>query len=341
MRKGLNPNKDKMGKNDVNYVHQIIIPVYIPELDGYFSESLKIFQTCIKSLLKSINKNTFISLVSNGSCTEVEEYVKGLYIDGMVQEITLTSNIGKYNSIMKAFAGHSIPLVTISDADVYFLDGWQNETFKVFRHFDRAGTVGLIPQFLSYQSQCENLLFDYNFSPDLRFEGINDSEGLIEFYKSIGWKPDYPEDRLKYTLCLRKNEHKAIVGSGHVVATYRRELLEGLQLYNSYKMGGNSEKLLDETAPKKGYYRFTTSKNMAFHLGNKLDNKLIGKINQRNNKLVITNESFPELPAFVNSDSKVLYFIKKRIIQLILKSHKLRMLYLKQLGLPKTARKSF
>ena len=169
---------------------------------------------------------------------------------------------------------------------------------------------------------------------------MKEPEALARFYESIGWKPNYPKERLKFTLYLNNGGYEAIVGSGHVVATYRRELLEDLVQFNPFKMGGDSEKLLDETAPKKGYYRFTTPKNMAFHLGNKLDNKFLDKMKWGNN-LAIKEESFPKLPAIIYPEFNWGYFLKRKLIQLILKSHKLRMLYLKQLGLPKAARKSF
>jgi hypothetical protein len=338
MRKGLNPNKDKTG--GINYLHQVIIPIYIPHQKDYFEESLQVLKICIKSLLCSSQPYTFISLVSNGSCREVEEYILELYKEGKVQEIIVSANIGKYNSIIKAVSGHNIPLVTISDADVFFKENWQKETYKIFQNFKKVGVVGLIPQFLSYQSHSENLLFDYALSSKLKFGVIEEPEAIREFYKSIGWKPNYPKERLKFTLYLNNGGFEAIVGSGHVVATYRRELLQDLTQFNPFKMGGDSEEILDEAAPKKGYYRFTTPKNMAFHLGNKLDNKFLEKMNLGNN-FKIKEESFPDIPAFIYPGFNWPYFLKRKLIQLILKSHKLRMLYLKQLGMLEATRKSF
>tara|TARA_R100000655_G_scaffold81851_1_gene121358 strand:- start:2155 stop:3171 length:1017 start_codon:yes stop_codon:yes gene_type:complete len=338
MRKGLNPNKDKVG--NIDYLHQVIIPTYIPNLNGFFEESFEVLKVCIESLLQTSQSYTFISLVSNGSCKKVEEYLQFLYKEEKVHEIIISENIGKYNSIMKAVSGHNFPLVTISDADIYFKPNWQEETYKVFENFKKTGVVGLIPQFLSYQSHCEDLLLDYAFSSKLKFGAVEDSEALKDFYRSIGWKPNYPKDRLKFTLYLKKKDHKALVGSGHVVATYRREILENLAQFNPFKMGGNSEFLLDDSAPKKGYYRFTTSKNMAFHLGNKLDNGCFASMNLVK-KLEHTEVLFPEIPAFRRPVFRLPHLFKRKIIQFILKSHKLRMLYLKQLGLPKNARSSF
>ena len=43
MRLGFNPHKDKQQiKSD--YFHQVVIPVYIPNTEGYFEDSFEIFK---------------------------------------------------------------------------------------------------------------------------------------------------------------------------------------------------------------------------------------------------------------------------------------------------------
>ena len=49
MRVGLNPNRDKLLPIS-DYLHQIIIPVYIPNQEDYFKDSLKILKLCLASL---------------------------------------------------------------------------------------------------------------------------------------------------------------------------------------------------------------------------------------------------------------------------------------------------
>jgi hypothetical protein len=339
MRKGHNPNKD-LKRQTIDFTHQVVIPVYIPHHNDYFEDALKILEVSLNSMIRTVHDKSFISVVSNGSSKQTESYLYGLYEKGLIHELIITENTGKLNSIFKAIAGHDIPLVTISDADVFFLPSWQEETYKVFINFPKAGTVGLIPQFLSYQSHSENILFDFLFSKNLKFGNVEDPDGLKHFYKSLGWKDNYPKSRLKYTLFLKRNNFKSIVGSGHVVATYRRDLFNNIQFHNPYKMGGDSEKILDELAGKYGLYRFTTSANKAFHLGNKLDENEFDTINptykpsSRKNQFPLLQPVSFEKNTFVNRAKRI-------FIQTILKSHKIRMLYLKRLGLPKGARKSF
>jgi len=337
MREGLNPNKDTKS-NKENYLHQVILPVYIPNDLGYFREALNILEVCINSLVSSSSKKTFISIVSNGSSLIVEKYLEELYKKGAIQELMFTENIGKLNSIFKAVAGHNFPLVTIADSDTYFVAGWQDATYKIYNNYKKVGTVGLIPQFLSYQSNCEQLLFDEFFNNKLYFGKVEDPLALAEFYRSIGWEPNYPKERLEHILYLHKMNLKAIVGSGHVVATYRRELFKGIPYYNPYKMGGDSESVLDNLTENKGYYRLTTANNFAFHLGNKLDSNFKEILNKEK----IEIGSFP-LELFESSKKPILilYLFKKKIIQIVMKRYRLRMLFLKLKGLNKKARRNF
>src|SRR5690606_28470436 len=84
-----------------------------------------------------------------------------------------------------------------------------------------------------------------------------------------------PIERLIYTLYLTQNNYKALVGAGHVVATYRRDLISKISLFNLYKMGGDSEEILDRMAPEHGYYRLTTSSNFASHMGNTVNKEIL------------------------------------------------------------------
>ena len=337
MRIGHNPNKDaKIAKE--NYQHQVILPVYIPNDLGYFKDALKILEECINSLVSTCNDLTFISIISNGSSLVVENYLKELYRKGFIQELIVTENIGKLNSIFKAVAGHKFPLVTIADSDTYFVSGWQNATYNIFNNYKKVGTVGLIPQFLSYQSNSEQLLFDEFFNKKLYFGKVEDPSALAEFYRSIGWEPNYPKERLEHILYLYKQNLKAIVGSGHVVATYRQELFTEIVYYNSYKMGGDSERVLDDLSENKGYYRLTTANNFAFHLGNKWDSNFKEFLNKDKIKVdSIPLELFepPKKPMLVS------YLFKKKVIQTVMKRNKLRMLFLQLKGLSKEAKKNF
>ena len=118
-----------------------IIPVYIPNQEGYFKESFAVLKLCLNSLFKTCHKQTYFTIVNNGSSKEVSAYLDGLFQENKIQELIQTSAIGKLNAIFKGIAGQQFPIITITDADVLFLNNWQQETYAVFEAFPKTGSV--------------------------------------------------------------------------------------------------------------------------------------------------------------------------------------------------------
>ncbi|MFB9108013.1 glycosyltransferase family A protein [Flavobacterium gyeonganense] len=308
MRVGYNPHKDKIQEESI-FLHQVIIPVYIPNQDNYFKDSFAILKLCLESLFKTVHNKTFITIVNNGSDDIVSAYLDLLFKENKIQELIHTENIGKLNAILKGLAGNSIELVTISDSDVFFLPNWQIETVKVFREVPKTGVVGIVPQFKTYESNCGNVLFDTLFSSKLQFMPVQNKEALVRFYDSIGWDRNYNHDYLEYTLGLKINaDLNVLIGSGHFVATYKKDIFENITTYIGYKMGGNSEGYLDKLPLKKDYWRLTTYDNYAYHMGNTLEDWMDNtQIQEQENNMDSYN--FPKRKE-INS---IFYFIKNRI----------------------------
>ncbi len=78
MRVGHNPHKDKI-QDASDYWHQVIIPVYIPNHEGYFKDSFAILKLCLQSLLSTVHTKTYISIVNNGSCDLIVDYLNSLH----------------------------------------------------------------------------------------------------------------------------------------------------------------------------------------------------------------------------------------------------------------------
>ena len=328
MRKGSNPHKDQK-LSRTKYLHQIIIPVYIPNEEDYFKESFKILELCLNSIFQTTHSKTFISVVNNGSCLAVKIYLEELFSQNKIHELIHTENIGKLNAILKGLVGNDIELVTIADADVLFLNGWQMETVKIFKTIPKAGVVGLTPQFKTYSSHCSNFIFDNLFSKKLKFLPVLNKEALKNFYDSIGWKRDYNQNYLNYNLVYQINKINVLVGSGHFVATYKKDMFEEITSFLGYKLGGNSETYLDKIPLKKDYWRFTTEQNFACHMGNTTEKWMyevkFEKLNCSENYFEFhKNEKL----------NVILYFIKNRIFQKLFSYKKFQKWFLKSKGLP-------
>ncbi|MDO6758752.1 glycosyltransferase family A protein [Tamlana sp. 2_MG-2023] len=330
MRIGLNPNKDTSIKSS-GYLHQVIIPVYIPNHEGYFKDSFEVFKLCIESLLKTIHGRTFITIVNNGSSQVVQEYLGALFDAKVIQELIHTENIGKLNAILKGLVGNNIELVTISDADVLFLPNWQQETIKVFSKAPKAGVVGLVPQFKMFEAHCGNVIYDNLFNSKLKFLPVKNPKGLEMFYDSIGWKRNYNQDYLKYSLGLELSKGLSVlVGSGHFVATYKKDMFSEITSYLGFKLGGISEAYLDKTPLAKGYWRLTTQDNFAYHMGNTVEDWMV---------VPYKKEQFDE---DINSNfrtnkksNKIMFFFKNRLFVKFISIPFFYKIFLKWKSLPK------
>lgn len=272
MRRGKNPVKNN---NTIitRYTHQVVIPVYIPDLSGYYQDSLEILKISLTSLFKTTHSKTFITIANNGSCEAVSKYLNDLYEAKKIQELIHTSNIGKANSILKAVRGHDFKLVTITDADVLFLNNWQSEAYKIFNHFPKAGVVGIVPQLKMFNNLSYNVMYDNFWNKKMAFQEVKNPEAIKLFYQSIGWNENYNKAYLKYHLCVKNKENfSAVVGSGHFVATYSKYALSKLpSISATKKMGFAIRDFIDIPVLKTNLWRLTTVQNYAYHLGNTIE----------------------------------------------------------------------
>jgi hypothetical protein len=331
MRIGYNPQKDKVQEESI-YLHQIIIPVCIPNQEGYFKDSFAILKLCLESLFNTIHEKTFVSIVNNGSATIVSDYLDLLLKENKIQELIHTENIGKLNAILKGLAGNDIELVTISDSDVLFLPNWQKETVKVFVAVPKAGVVGIVPQFKTYETNCGNVLFDSLFNSKLQFVPVKNEEALIRFYDSLGWDRNYNQDYLAYTLALEISpDLNVLLGSGHFVATYKKDIFESVVTYIGYKMGGTSEGYLDTLPLKKDYWRLTTTDNYAYHMGNTIENWMVDAPNQKQENVIVEYNFLKR-----KKTNDILYFIKNRLFVKFISLKILVKLFLKWKKLPQS-----
>ncbi len=269
MRKGFNPNKDKK-TNELEYYHQVIIPVYIPHNSDYFKDSFKILQLTINSLLKTSHDQTFITIVNNGSSIEVTQYLDDLLNVNKIHELVHTLNIGKLNAILKGLSGSNFPLITISDADVLFLNNWQKEAYKVFESFPRTGFVCPSPSSKLLRHYTYNVIVENLFSNKMKFTSVKNPTAMKRFANSIGNPEFYNEHQLENYLTIENNNIVAVIGGGHFVGTYRGEVFKNItQKHSEFALGGTSEyEILDAPVPQNGFWRLSTHDNFAYHLGN-------------------------------------------------------------------------
>ena len=287
MRIGFNPNKNKT-IDIAEYTHQVIIPVYIPNEEGYFKDSFQILKYCLESLFKTSHSKTFYTIVNNGSSKIVVDYLNELYINNKIYEIIHTTNIGKFNAILKGLTGQSFQLITVTDADVLFLNDWQKETYNIFKNFPNTGVVSTTPNPKLVKYFTSNIIFNNLFSTRIKLSKVKNPNAMKQFAYSIGNENLFKEYHLNKYLTISNGKEKAVIGAGHFVATYKLGAFKNMRkdITVNYKMGSVIRKFLDKPINDLGYWRLSTEDNYTYHMGNTVEswmtevsNKLIQETN--------------------------------------------------------------
>ena len=275
MRKGKNKIKNKtLDITPCN--HRVIIPLYIPNNEGYYKDAFDIFKMCLLSVKKTSATPIKISVIGNGCCDEVNASLYELFNEGCINELIIEKEaIGKINSILKVLRTAEERLITVTDADVLFLNNWEDEIIKIFKSFPKAGMVSPVPVFRTQLRYTSNIWMRYLFSEKLKFRPVKNPEAMTRFANSLNWS--YLSEKLKdviLTLEAKDGSTLAVVGNAHFVGTYKREVFNLLPKENSiYKLGGDSERLYtDLPVIKSGGYKLATYGNYAYHMGNTIVN---------------------------------------------------------------------
>lgn len=134
MRDGVNTEKYSKKKN-THFLHRIIIPVYIPNRsEDYYLESIKVFKSCLNSIIHSINpETTAISVVNNNSFHEIDSFLEQYILNRKIyKHVKYQENKGKVYAVISEAKASFEPFITIADADVYFIKGWETKIFELF-----------------------------------------------------------------------------------------------------------------------------------------------------------------------------------------------------------------
>ena len=273
MRIGDNISKEKeIPKRNCN--HRVIIPLYIPDNQDYYKDAFQIFEMTLVSIQKTSLYHNLISVISDNCSPEVNQKLLALKENNLIDELVIESqNIGKLNAILKVLRTVDEDFITITDADVLFMNNWDKEIFKVFSSFPKAAVVSPVPVFRNQMSYTANIWIDHLLSNKIAFKPVKNPEALEKFAKSIGWNSLEPRFKDVIVTLQADNKNLAVVSAPHFVATYKKEYLKNIPQENSkFKLGGNSEgKYLDKPPFELDGYRLSTYDNYAYHIGNRIE----------------------------------------------------------------------
>lgn len=271
MRVGINPAKLN-SKIEKKYYHRIIIPVFVPNFEGYFQHLFEVIKVCIESAYLTQHGRSAITVVDNASCQEVKSWLEEKFKSGHIETlITHGENIGKVDAILGAARSSREDIITLTDCDILFKNNWQEEVEKLFLNFDKTGSVAPFPVARHmYYHTSSTLKSVMNKELEFRFQPTEEDDLISEVYGSYGWNYEKAYDGLLPV--INSKGQQAVIGSGHQVITIRREVFFQMPLNPSFiKIGSNSEMVwIDEPINNFGYWRLSTVKNWVSHMGNNL-----------------------------------------------------------------------
>lgn len=324
MRIGVNPEKYKNLDNKLIY-HRIIMVCYIPNIyEDYYEDSLSVLEHSLKSLIKTINfDTTSITFINNNCCDEVNSFLEN-YIFYFDKYVRYQENKGKVYSVLSEARASYESLITITDCDVLFLEGWEKAVVKTFQNFRKAGVVCPLPMpnlaFNHNYSFFYDNLFKYKYNKKINDEeletylkGMGNDSLLNRNNKKFNW-------RQKHYYLQDNSGNVAIAGAGHFVSTYRKEIFNISNDFPSKKfVNGFEDLFIDKPSDMLGLYRLSLNKCYVYHMGNKIDD-FINSIEFKSDFEKINQSDF----SFINVQQKQsrvskIYIIKKFLFKTLKK----------------------
>ena len=280
--------------------HRVILPVYIPNLEGYFARSLEVLRLSLESLRLTTAGRAEITVVSNGSAPEVLRELEERYHEGGIDQLLLNrSNRGKVDSVISVARGCFEPLITISDCDVLFQPGWLEAIEATFRHFPECGFASPFPNPVMCWRHTSATLLAGLVRGELGSAKVVPDEDMDAFARSVG-VPDFfkPKHRASQVV-LRRNGATAVVGAGHFVFTLRREALRGMPRGPALTAISpeSDERWLDLPPDRLGYWRLAPPRGYVFHIGNTPEPWMYDELERCRREGPATPEAPRELPA--------------------------------------------
>ncbi|MDX6746068.1 glycosyltransferase family 2 protein [Polaribacter sp. PL03] len=331
MRVGVHPARGTQVETDDAY-HRIVIPVYIPNLEGYFKDSFEVLKLSLKSLYTTIHQKAKISVVSNGSCIEVNKYLnEELNTENIDELLIVSSGIGKINSIFKLINNVKEPLVTLADADVLFTTGWQDAVENVFMDYPKVGMVCPFSYSKGYRELTANIFFDNFFNKNIKISKIENTDALKHFAESIGNLNFYKDIHLKKGVTFQeKGKSKVFIGAGHFVATFKTDVFDPYTFQAHLKKMAHGERMfIDTPSVNCGLWRVSTFDNYVYHMGNTI-------VPMYNTILSENIKSIPKEKEFyfkVKRVSKFSFYVKNIFFGRIIFSDKVFKILLSRFGL--------
>jgi len=283
MRKGQNPAKfvDSVAKPSTITV---AVLNYIPYLSGFYSDSLQVLKTCLKSINNETKLDFDLLVFDNGSCSEVQSFLLEEKINGNIQFLILSDkNLGKggaWNIIFNASPGK---IISYADSDIYFHEDWLTKSIQILDSFPNVGMVTARPYVTDQEYLTSTLKWaKENSKVELKSGKLLPWEVFSDFLLSLGRTLD--EIKLEYNsndmFLLKYEDSLAYAGASHWQFTTKKSIIQKFLPFEMNRPMGQVN-LLDKRMNELGFLRLMTHEVLADNLSNSLDKNSFDLVNNK------------------------------------------------------------
>lgn len=265
----------KLGQQLEAYpLHRIIVPVYIPSKEGFYSDAFQILQFCLLSLTTTLPAGKAnITVIDNGSAADVRDWLLQLLVERRIDQLVVNRvNRGRRDAIFAAARAAYEPFVTFSDADVLFEHGWIEAVEQIFRHFPEAAMVCPFPSHHVRHLHCVATWLRY--FGKLRYGPVVGEADMRQFALSTGKPERYSPSELSGQWYIDRAGVKAVIGASHFAVTCRKSLMRCIPPEPDLiglGVDGAGARALDRAPDKLGNAKLSTARAYVRHLGNRLE----------------------------------------------------------------------
>lgn len=273
----------RVGQNPMKWmdnVHQpqkvtVTTVVHIPVMEGYWQESFEVLKLCLQSMRSTTSVPFDLMVFDNGSCQAVVDYLVRLKEAGFIQYLMLSdSNLGKVGAWNFLFQAAPGDIVSFCDSDVYFLDGWLEESIKILENFPKAGIVTAVPIAGGDQSTLPTTQMAYkDTTVSIKTGKFICDEFIKAVVRSIGRGEDEVNRRNsgpeRVDVLIKSKGAEAFATASHFQFTTRKMILDQLfPVKSELLLGGDTQ--FDNEMVSLGFWRLSTKDYLVHHMGNRV-----------------------------------------------------------------------
>ena len=335
-RKGQNPLKwinDNENAKDIT----VITIVHIPELSGFWENSLDSLKMCLESLVKNTEEPFDLMVWDNGSCDKVKQFLMQSHNNGTIHSLYFSKyNLRKIGALNHLFNLAPGKYISYADSDVFFKEKWLTESLKVLNTFPEAGMVSCIPTIDKTEEFYESTFEGIQKAKDITIDKGSNliPKRYVEAHRlSIGKTEfDYFEPiQNRQDIKISRGDTSAFVCAQDFQFTTKRDVIRKI-----LPLDINSDDLFydpiyspvfESKINSLGYWRISTAQYLIHHIGNNLDNldkelKLIDEIHDKSQNIKVSTIQKPHGNFFIRLvqhpiSRKILKSIYSKIYKLL------------------------